>query len=196
MSLIISGKNIDLGSLRGHAENRIGAVIAKYFNGGYSGQVIVERDGRAFKAECTVRLDSGIVLHSEGTSPEPVASFDLAAERIEKRLRRYKRRLRDYPHNRANGDGAATESGTTSYVIAAPGEDEEEASGDSPTIIAEETTRLPTLTAAAAVMMLDLSGAPVLMFRNAGHGGLNAVYRREDGNFGWIDPALPGNGTH
>jgi len=197
MSLIVSGKNIDLGSLRGHAENRIGSAIAKYFNGGFSGQVIVERDGRAFKAECTVRLDSGIVLHTEGKSQEALASFDLAAERIEKRLRRYKRRLRDYPHGRANGEAdIASDAATMAYVIAAPNEDEEEPHGDSPAIIAEEPTDLPTLTAAAAVMQLDLSGVPVLMFRNAGHGGLNAVYRRKDGNFGWLDPTLPRNGKH
>lgn len=99
MALQISGKHIDLGdALRGRAEERIRGAVEKYFNGGYEGQVTLEREGSGYKSECTIHLDSGIVLHAEGTAQDAPASFDLAAERIEKRLRRYKRRREGSRH--------------------------------------------------------------------------------------------------
>jgi ribosomal subunit interface protein len=99
MALQISGKHVDLGpALRGHAEDRIRGAVEKYFNGGYDGQVTLEREGSGFKSECTIHLDSGIVLHAEGVAQDAPTSFDLAAERIEKRLRRYKRRRAESRH--------------------------------------------------------------------------------------------------
>ena len=97
MSLRISGKNLDIGAaLRSHVEERIGEALRKYFDGGYDGHVTLEREGSGFKTDCTVHLDTGVVLQAEGRAQDPHHSFDLAAEHIEKRLRRYKRRLREH----------------------------------------------------------------------------------------------------
>ena len=185
MSLRISGKNLDIGdALRGQIEGRIGEAVAKYFDGGHTGHVTVEREGPGFKTECAIHLDTGIVLQAVGRAVDPHISFDLAADRIEKRLRRYKRRLREHHHTKR----AETEP-ATSYVLADFAEEEEVAADYNPTIIAEETTSLETLTVGGAVIAMDLSEAPVVVFRHAGHGGINVVYRRNDGHIGWIDPS-------
>ena len=185
MSLRISGKNLDIGdALRGQIEGRIGEAVAKYFDGGHTGHVTVEREGPGFKTECAIHLDTGIVLQAVGRAVDPHLSFDLAADRIEKRLRRYKRRLRDHHHAKRDDSVPAT-----SYVLADFAEEEEVAADYNPTIIAEEATDLETLTVGGAVIAMDLSEAPVVVFRHAGHGGINVVYRRNDGHIGWIDPS-------
>ena len=185
MSLRISGKNLDIGdALRGQIEGRIGEAVAKYFDGGHTGHVTVEREGPGFKTECAIHLDTGIVLQAVGRAVDPHLSFDLAADRIEKRLRRYKRRLREHHHAKRDDSVPAT-----SYVLADFAEEEEVAADYNPTIIAEETTALETLTVGGAVIAMDLSEAPVVVFRHAGHGGINVVYRRNDGHIGWIDPS-------
>jgi ribosomal subunit interface protein len=191
MSLRISGKNVDIGdALRGQIEARIGDAVDKYFDGGHTGHVTIEREGPGFRTDCAVHLDTGIGLHAVGRAVDPYLSFDLAAERIEKRLRRYKRRLRDHHHARR-----AEPLPAASYVIADFAEEEEVTSDFNPTIIAEETTNLEKLTVGGAVVALDLADAPVIVFRHAGHGGINVVYRRGDGHIGWIDPSPPGVGN-
>jgi ribosomal subunit interface protein len=185
MSLRISGKNLDIGeALRGQIEGQIGEAVAKYFDGGYTGHVTLEREGPGFKSECAIHLDTGIMLQAVGRAGDPRLSFDLAADRIEKRLRRYKRRLKEHHHTKRSEAEPAT-----SYVIADFAEEEEVAADYNPTIIAEETTHLETLTVGGAVIAMDLSEAPVVVFRHAGHGGINVVYRRSDGHIGWIDPS-------
>jgi ribosomal subunit interface protein len=185
MSLRISGKNLDIGdALRGQIEGRIGEAVAKYFDGGHTGHVTVEREGPGFKTECAIHLDTGIVLQAVGRAVDPHLSFDLAADRIETRLRRYKRRLRDHHHAKRDDSVPAT-----SYVLADFAEEEEVTADYNPTIIAEETTSLETLTVGGAVVAMDLSEAPVVVFRHAVHGGINVVYRRNDGHIGWIDPS-------
>ena len=187
MSLRISGKNIDVGeALRGHIDARIGEAVAKYFDGGFTGHVVIEREGSGFRTECAVHLDTGIVLQAEGRSQDAHQSFESAADRIEKRLRRYKGRLKDH-HVGAKRDTAEP---AASYVIAAPDEEAEVGADDMPTIIAEETTSLETMTVGGAVMAMDLADLPVIVFRHAAHGGINVVYRRTDGHIGWIDPSL------
>jgi ribosomal subunit interface protein len=182
MGLRISGKSVDIGqALRGHVESRVESAIAKYFDGGFTGHVTIEREGSGFTTDCAIHLDTGIVLQVTGFGQDAHQSFDQAAERIEKRLRRYKRRLRDHREKT---------SPTTEYVIAAPDEESEAPAADAdPVIIAEEATGLKTLSVSAAVMALDLGRAPCVVFRHAGHGGINVVYRRDDGNIGWIDPS-------
>jgi ribosomal subunit interface protein len=187
MSFRISGKNIDVGdALRERVSGRIADAMGKYFDGGYSGHVTLERDGFGFRTECAIHLDSKITLHAEGMAADAYASADQAALRIEKRLRRYHRRLKDHRPERLD---ARTSIDAASYVIAAP-EDEGEADidGFTPVIIAESTTALRQLSVSDAVTELDMTGAPVLVFRHAAHGGINVVYRRADGHFGWIDP--------
>src|ERR1700683_3103808 len=187
MSFRISGKNIDVGdALRERVSGRLAEAMGKYFDGGYSGHVTLERDGFGFRTECAIHLDSKITLHAQGMAADAYASADQAALRIEKRLRRYHRRLKDHRPERLDGRASMD---AASYVIAAP-EEEGEAGidGFTPVIIAESTTALKQLSVSDAVTELDMTGAPVLVFRHAAHGGINVVYRRADGHFGWIDP--------
>lgn len=189
MSLRISGKNLDVGeALRGQAEERVAAAVSKYYEGGYQGHVTVDKDGTAFRTDGVLHLSSGITLEASATAHDPYASLDKMAERIEKRLRRYKRRLKD--RSSANGRDAGIE--IPSYVIAAPDDDVEDfdgaSAGDNPVIVAESTKSLHVRTVSDAVAELDLTGAPVVVFRHAGNGRMNIVYRRGDGNIGWIDP--------
>lgn len=191
MTLRISGKNLDIGdALRDHIEGRIGDAVQKYFDGGHSGHVTLEREGSGFKSDCAIHLDTGIVLKAAGSAADPRQSFDLAAERVETRLRRYKRRLRDHHHTKPSDAIPAA-----SYVIADFSEEEEVAADFNPTIIAEESTSLDTLTVGGAVIAMDLGDAPVLVFRHAAHGGINVVYRRSDGHIGWIDPSRSETGN-
>ena len=191
MGLRISGKSIDIGdSLRGRVEDRIAVAVGKYVDGGYDANVTVEREGSGFRSDCTIHLDTGIVLRGEGNDPDAYQSFDAAAERIEKRLRRYKRRLKDH-----KGAPRGETIAAASYVIAAPDEEGEAVVDDKPVIIAEEATSLATMSVGHAVMELDLADKPVLVFRHAVHGGINVVYRRRDGNIGWIDPSGTAKGS-
>ena len=186
MSFRISGKNIEVGeALRARVEARVAEAMGKYFDGGYSGHATLQREGFGFRTECAIHLDSKITLHAEGMAADPYASADQAALRIEKRLRRYHRRLKDHRPERLDGGGAVD---APSYIIAAPeGEAEPPVDGAAPVIIAETTMALRQLSVSEAVMELDMTGAPVVVFRHAAHGGLNVVYRRPDGHFGWID---------
>ena len=187
MSFRISGQNLDVGAaLRDRIGARIAEAMSKYFDGGYSGHLTLARDGFGFRAECAIHLDSKITLHAEGMAPDAYASADQAALRIEKRLRRYHRRLKDHRAEHA-AERAAIDA--TSYVIAAPEADEEPTiDGYTPVIIAESTTKLRQLSVSDAVTELDMTGAPVVVFHHAKHGRINVVYRRADGHFGWIDP--------
>ncbi len=153
--------------------------------------MVFSRQGPMYRADCSVHVGSGITLQSHGEAGEIYSSFDVAADRVEKRLRRYKRRLRGHP--RSNPEEAIA---AQSYVIApdtevAEGVDDEgwqEGEENHPVIIAETATKIDSLTVGEAVMRMDLADLPALMFRNRAHGGLNVVYRRPDGNIGWIDP--------
>jgi ribosomal subunit interface protein len=186
MPFRVSGKNLDIGeALRGRVNARVADAMAKYFDGGFSGHATVAKDGFGFRTECAIHLDSGVTLHTEGMAADAYSSADQAALRIEKRLRRYKRRLKDRPLG-GKGDGVG---GAPSYVIAAPDhESEEEITDFNPVIIAESTTTLERLSVSDAVMELDMTGAPVVVFRHAVTGRVNMVYRRADGNIGWVDP--------
>jgi len=185
MGLRISGKNIDIGEvLHDRVEERIALAVGKYFDGGYNANVTVEREGSGFRSDCTIHLDTGIVLRGEGKGQDAYKSFDTAAERIEKRLRRYKRKLKDH-----KGAPRGESVPAAAYVIAAPDEEAEAVVDDKPVVIAEEATSLATMSVGHAVMAMDLADAPVMVFRHAVHGGINVVYRRSDGNIGWIDPS-------
>jgi ribosomal subunit interface protein len=185
MSLRISGKNLDVGdAFRVGVETRLNDAMKKYFDGGFTGRVTLEREGSGFRTECTIHLDTGIVLQAEGRAQDAHLAFDHAAGRIEKRLRRYKGKLKEHHLARREEPISAQ-----SYILAAHDEEAEVPPDDAPTIIAEETTSLQTLTVGGAVMAMDLAEAGVIVFRNAAHGGINVVYRRRDGHIGWIDPS-------
>lgn len=187
MNVRVTGKHMDIGdSFRTKITGQINDAITKYFDGGFSSQVLVEKAGSRFSADCKIHLDSGANLHAEGKANDPQVAFDSAFERIEKRLRRYKRKLRD--HHQADIRAAAMEIPYT--VMASNAEDEEEIEENfAPAIVAETTKKLATMTVATAVMALDMTDEPVLMFRKPGSSQLNIVYRRNDGNIGWIDSA-------
>ena len=194
MSLRVSGKNMDVGeSLRGTATERFDAVVSKYFDGGYDGHLTLEPEGIGFKADCMIHLDTGVVLQSSAYGGDAVSAYEIMSDTIEKRLRRYKRKLKSH-RGRSSG---ATESDATEearYTVLGAPEGEDEIPDDfSPPVIAESTSNLRTMSVGEAVMLLDLQQSGVVMFRHAGHGGLNVVYRRADGNIGWIDPDLRTN---
>ncbi|SRR5690606_10662725 len=185
MSVRVSGKQMEIGdSFRQRIEDQIEEAVSKYFDGGFASQVIVEKSGSRFSADCKVHLDTGIVLHAAGQANDPQFSFDAAAERLEKRLRRYKRRLKDH-HAGSQGNGQAEIAYTVMDAI--PDEEDELPEDFAPTVVAESSKQLRTMTVASAVMALDMTDEPILLFRSPGKEDLNIVYRRQDGNIGWID---------
>jgi ribosomal subunit interface protein len=192
MMLRISGKNMDVGdALRSKAEGHFESVVRKYFDGNYSGHLTLEPEGPGYSAQLTVHLDSGATLQSSAYGGDAISAFEQMAEAIETRLRRYNGRLKQHRRH-GTGDDADEES-AQSYVLAAPDDADAIDVDYSPPVIAESTASLRQLSVGQAVLELDLSGAELLVFRHAGHGGVNVVYRRADGNIGWIDPALRAN---
>ena len=192
MTLRISGKSVSVGeALRGRVTDRTEEVLRKFYDGNYSGHITLSKDGFGFRTDCALHLDSGITLEADSNAPDAYASADQALIMIEKRLKRYKSRLKDRSARKAHVASAALAAmDATSYVLEAPGEgeDEDEVTGYSPVIIAEATTSLKPLSVSEAVMELDLSGAPCLVFQHGSSGRVNIIYRRADGNVGWIDP--------
>ena len=195
MGLRVSGKNFSIGeALREHILDRVNTSSARYFGGVITGHIVVDHEGSGYRTDCTLHLTSGTTLHSEGRAQEPYASFEQAAERLEGRLRRYKRRLKDH-HAGSTQNHVPHAAGETiaDYVLQGP-EDEDEGTDFHPVVVAERTSALKTFSVAEAVMELDFTGAPVQVFRNAGNRRVNIVYRRPDGNVGWIDPG-PSDGA-
>ena len=185
MAIRVSGKNLDIGdSLRAQVETRVAAALTKYADGRGSGHVTVSRDGSGFRTECVVNLGSGMTLESAGLANDAYASFDQSAIRIEKRMRRHKRRIKD-----RLGDGQSrVDAAESAYaILAAPDEEVEEVEYH-PIVIAETTRPMNRLSVSEAVVELDLTGSPVVVFRHAGNGRVNVVYRRGDGSIGWVDP--------
>jgi ribosomal subunit interface protein len=193
MTLRISGKSINVGdALRGRVSERTDEVLRKYFDGNYSGHITLSKDGSDFRTDCALHLDSGITLEADCSAADAYASADQALVMIEKRLRRYKSRLKDRSARKAHAASQAPAGmevlDAPSYVIEAPAESDEEMAGYNPVIIAEATTSLKRLSVSEAVMELDLTGAACLVFHHGSSGRVNVIYRRPDGNVGWIDP--------
>ncbi|MEO0636462.1 MAG: ribosome-associated translation inhibitor RaiA [Pseudomonadota bacterium] len=181
----INGKHMDVGdALSQRIEERIAGAVDKYFGHGFSSHVTMEKSGGSFSADCMVHLDSGVTLEATGSAGDAHAAFDGAAERLEKRLRRYKRRLKDH---HANANGGSVEASYT--VIEAPEPEEEIAEDFQPVVVAESSTPVRTQTVAMAVMQLDMTDQPCIVFKNAASGEINVVFRRKDGHIGWVDPA-------
>jgi ribosomal subunit interface protein len=201
MQIQVSGKHIAVGdALRTRITDELNTGIEKYFErGGINAEVVVSKDGHGFSVDCVVRLASGQQLDASGDGPDAHAAFGAALDKIEVRVRRYKRRLKN--HHRLNGVGRETAETAASFVLRAPGPDQDHdvwddlaesglAEHDPPSgmIIAEDLEPLRTMTVSMAVLELDLTESQTIVFRNAAHGGLSVVYRRPDGNIGWIDP--------
>jgi ribosomal subunit interface protein len=194
MQVQVTGKHVDVGeALRSRVSDEVSSSIGKYFDrgGGGGADVVVSREGHAFKVDCAVTLASGQQLTTQGLGGDAHLAFDAAILKMQRRIRRYKNRLTDH-HPQALARQAET---AAYYVLQAPddGVDEDdldtEAAGfPEPMVIAETETKIDVMTVSMAVMELDLSESQTIVFRNAAHGGLSVVYRRPDGNIGWIDP--------
>ena len=195
MTIRVSGKGINVGeALRDRVSERTDEVLRKYFDGNYSGHITLSKDCFGFRTDCALHLDSGVTLEAESNAADAYASADAALLMIEKRLRRYKSRLKDRSARKAHAASAAMAEmvaptlDAPSYVIEAPAESEDEVEGYNPVIIAEATTALKRLSVSEAVMELDLTGAGCIVFQHGGSGRVNIIYRRSDGNIGWVDP--------
>ena len=193
MQLTVTGKQVDVGNaLRQHVESTLESILGKYFRSAIEAHAVFARDAHRIRADLSLHIGRGIVANSGAAAGDHYQAFDAAAERLAKQLRRYKRRLRDY-HAKARPAGERTEV-AAAYVLAPVDDEEVPAPGENdaaaPVVIAEMSAELPHLTVGEAVMRMDLADTPVLLFRNRSHGELNLVYRRGDGNIGWIDPAL------
>ena len=179
MQIQINGKQIDVGdALRTHVESRLEAAVGKYADRAVDAHVTFSRERSFFRADAQVHISTGLVVQANGSDPDVYAAFEACVERIEKQLRRYKRRLKDY-HSEKRGPVDVVPA--AAYVIAEP------ATLD-PVIVAEMTMDIRKVSVGEAVMQMELAHAPFLLFRNERHGGLNVVFRREDGNIGWVDP--------
>jgi ribosomal subunit interface protein len=196
MTVRVSGKSISVGeALRGRVSERTEEVLRKYFDGNYSGHITLSKDGFGFRTDCALHLDSGITLEAESNAADAYASADQALVLIEKRLRRYKSRLKDRSARKTHAAAVAiAEMGmptldASSYVLEAPAsEGEDEVTAYNAVIIAEATTSLKRFSVSEAVMELDLTGASVIVFQHGSSGRVNIIYRRPDGNVGWVDP--------
>ncbi len=189
MQIKVSGKQIDVGeALRTHVEYNMVAAVAKYFDRPVDAHVVFSRNGHEFKCDSSVHLSTGLTAQAHAVNGEIYAAFDQATDRIEKQLRRYKRRLKDHHQNRQNPIELIE---AQSYVLRGHDEevDDDEVNGMQPVIIAEMTTVIKSLTVGEAVMQMELAHSQFLMFRNDANGRINIVFQRDDGNVGWIDPA-------
>lgn len=185
MTLRVSGKNLDIGvALRAHIGAALESVIAKYCAEPMRGHVTIEREGSGFRTDCSLHFDSGTFLQVEAEAQDAYASFNKAADRVESRLRRTKRRLRT-----RNGTAMLRAVADDQGVLEADANAPEAAAEGTPLVIAEPVASLKKMSVSSAVKVLDAGNAPVVTFRHAGDGCLNVVYRRPDGHIGWIDTA-------
>ena len=190
MQVTVSGKQIEIGAaFQGYAEGHLEAVVGKYFDRGIDAAVTVSRAGQSMRVDIKVHAGRGFVIQSHGEAEQTQQAFDIALERAGKRLRRYKRRLKGH-HRKERAQAKLAPLNVQRYVIAPPDEDDDESANQDAgaAVIAEVTREIETLSVGDAVMRLDLADRAALMFRNAANGQLNVVYRRRDGNIGWIDP--------
>ncbi|MDP4031573.1 MAG: ribosome-associated translation inhibitor RaiA [Pseudorhodobacter sp.] len=183
----ISGKQIDVGeALQTHVKAELGEVIEKYAQRPTEAIIVFSKNNYEYYCEAVLHLSTGLTAQATGHATEIYAAFESCREKMDKQLRRYKRRLRSHYIDRKV---PVEFDGGSSYILAASAEPEDvEPDTLQPMIIAEMETRVPSFTVGEAVMQLELAEQRMLVFRNEGHGGVNVVYRREDGNIGWIDP--------
>ncbi len=201
MNIQVVSKGIDVSDvLRNRITDRVSEGVEKYFNRPSEAFIVITRDGAGFRVECSLHLPSGVVLHTHGQSSagDAYAAADEATTKLEKRLRRYKRKLRN--HHKSNKGNLPAEEAPLFVLEAGRNavqsledndDDNDDVEDEQPieaVIIAEKTAELRTMSVSTAVMEMDLTDAPMLLFRNVAHGALNAVYRRPDGHIGWLNP--------
>ena len=183
----ISGKQIDIGeALQTHVKAEIGEIVDKYAQRPTDASVVFSRAAHELACDAIIHLSTGLTAQASGRANDIYAAFESAREKLDKQLRRYKRRLRDHHQDRP---GPVEYAGGASYILSSAEESEEGETSLQPVIVAEMEAKIPTLTVGEAVMQLELTSHPFLIFHNEGHGQVNVVYRRDDGNIGWVDPA-------
>jgi len=187
MQYQISGKQIDIGSaLQTHVQQELDVIVQKYAERPTNAQVVFSKSAHEYNCEATVHLSTGLTAAAKAKGTEIYAAFDSCSAKMEKQLRRYKRRLKDHHKDRSQ---PVELFGASSYILASKeGSNDVEPETLQPMIVAEMETQIPSLSVGEAVMQMELTGAPVLVFRKEGKDGVNVVYRRDDGNIGWIDP--------
>lgn len=191
MQYQISGKQIDIGTaLQAHVKAELGGILDKYAGRPTDAHVVFSKSGSEFLCESIVHLSTGLTAQATGRAHEIYAAFDSSGEKMDKQLRRYKRRLKDH-HKERSQPVELSEAG--SYILE-PRDESDGAEQDNVNamIVAEIETKIPSLSVGEAVMQMEIASAPVLVFRNEKHSGINVVYRRDDGNIGWIDPKTTG----
>ena len=196
MTIQVTGKNIKVGeSLRSYSIDRVEQATSKYLGKTFPGHVRIEKVRNNFETTCTLNLWNGMVVNAHGVAVDPHNSVDEAVERLEKRLRRYKRRLKNHHQNHTEQLKKETSAQMNGHLVAMdylvkPG-DHDEGTGTEPTpvIVAETEAAVSEMSVSDAVMLMDLGDQHILVFKNKNQGAINIVYRREDGNIGWIDPA-------
>lgn len=187
----ISGKQIDIGeALQTHVRTELDDILSKYAGRPTDAYVVFSKSGHEFICESVVHLSTGLNAQATGRANEIYAAFDSSGEKMDKQLRRYKRRLKDH-HKERSQPVELSDAG--SYILE-PRDESEEAAKDTVNamIVAEMETKIPSLSVGEAVMQMEIASSPVLVFRNEKHSGINVVYRRDDGNIGWIDPRATG----
>lgn len=191
MALQVTGKNIDAGgAFQEYVTGKVETVLEKYIGPEISGHIRLEKERTGFRTDCSIRLRTGLLLEAHGFGEDAYASADAALERLEKRVRRYKSRLKS--HHQSNKDGRLLRDvafAAREHVVKVDTAEAEQDATDNPVIVAENELELCELSVSEAVMHLDLTENPFLIFKNAGSGNINVVYQREDGNIGWVDPA-------
>jgi len=186
MGISVKGIHVDVGdALRGHAESKLQSSVAKYFENALESTVVFSKEGHGFRADISVHAGRGMIMQGRSDGNDAYGAFDGALGRINKQLRRYKRRIRNHHHN----GPSEVELLIAQYSILASESEDELPEVSEATIVAELAHHIATLTVSEAVMRMDLAHTPVMMFKNRAHGELNVVYRRDDGNIGWIDPS-------
>lgn len=194
MQLSVQGKQIDVGdALRTHVQEKLEDLNQKFFNRAIDSTVIFSRESHGFfKSHISIRVGKNILIMGDSIESDIYTAFDLAAAKVAKQLRKYKNRLRN--HHRKLEETPETESlKAQNYVLAMAAQnhhddEEDESVDDNPLIVAEVTSDIEVLSVSEAVMRMDLADQSVFLFRNANHNGLNVVYKRSDGNVGWVDP--------
>ena len=187
----ISGKQIDIGAaLQSHVENELSALLEKYAGRPTDAVVTFSKSGHEFVCETVVHLSTGLNVQAKGSDHEIYAAFDASSEKMDKQLRRNKRRLKDH-HKERSQPVELSDAG--SYILASSDDsDVAEEQVSTPVIVAEMETKIPSISVGEAVMQMELANSPVIVFRNEKNNSVNVVYKRDDGNIGWIDPRAEG----
>lgn len=191
MDINVTGRKMNVGeALTAHVEDRLAIVSDKYFNRSIDASTTFAKEGHSYRTDISLHPNQGVNLHSRAEAADPYAAFELAAEKVEKQLRRYKRRLKNH-HNLPSRD-IAMEMVRDIVIAPEPDNDTDDAAGtgddDQPIIIAESNREVPKISVGDAAMLMDLADTNAFVFRNIKGDGLEVVYRRADGNIGWISP--------